>query len=155
MIKSISTAFFQLMNSIGFLRTDRLRRSILAAGATAVIICEIKPMWHIDVTPFNSRLHDYLTALGGYGYGIDTQIRLDFLKSDGFHIKREYDSVLDRTYAYAIMGIPVPSPTPKDEFVPFHIRRMREVEFPALPGRGNAQMGMRAEGQTAIHGWRW
>ena len=136
-------------------QTDKLRRQILAAGAASVIICEVKPMQHTDVTPYNSSLHDYLLSLGGSGYGIETQIRLEFLRNDGFHVKREYAEVIDKMYACAIMGIQVPCPTPKDEFVPIHIKRRREEDWPALSGRGNAQMGVRAEGQTRVHGWRW
>ena len=135
-------------------RIDGLRREILAAGAVSVIICEIKPMRLVDVTPYNSSLHEYLLSLGGLGYGIETQIRLESLRDDGFHVKGQYGSVIDRTYACAIMGIPVPCPTPKDEFIPAHLRMMREKEWP-LPGGRNAQWGLRAEGHTRVHGWSW
>ena len=136
-------------------QTDKLRRMILAAGAAAIIVCEIKPMWAIDVTPYNSRLHEYLRRLGGRGYGCETQVRLDFLRDDGFHVKDRFNSVLDETYACAIMGIPVPHPTPRAGFMSAEVMRRREAEWPALPGGGNVRLGLRAEGHARVHGWSW
>ena len=37
---------------------------------------------------------------------------MDSLKGDGYHVKPEFGSVLDRTYACAFLGIDVPFPTP-------------------------------------------
>ena len=136
-------------------RVDKLRWKILEAGATAVIISEIKPMQCVDVTPFNSALHDYLLTLGGYGYGCATQIRLEFLANDGYHVRPQFSSIIDKTFACLIMEVPIPCPTPRDEFVPDHVRRKRDIDWPALRGGGNVQMGMRSEGQSRIHGWSW
>ena len=110
----------------------------MQAGATAVIVCQIKPMQTIDVTPYNSLLNDYLRREkenGRQGYGCRTQIRMCFLRGDGYHIKPEYDSVIDRTYACAFLGIPVPNPTPWDAFVPEAVRRKWDAEWPRLPVR--------------------
>ena len=59
---------------------------------------------------------------------------MDYLKADGFHIRPEFVSVIDRTYACAFLGIPVPYPTPFDEFVPASVRQRWEVEWPRLGG---------------------
>ena len=119
------------------------------SAAEAVVICQIKPMRMMDVRPHNAMLHEYLLGLGGTGYGCRTQIRMEFLKKDGFHILPQFDSVLDRTYACGLMNVPVPCPTPDDDFTPDLVRRRNEVEWPRLVGR--------ADGRGAIHGhgWRW
>ena len=113
---------------------DKLRWKLKAAGAVAVVVCQLKPMRVKDVTPFNELLHKYLRADGEGGYGCRTQIRLDYLKYDGYHVLPNYDSVIDRTYACALMGVPVPCPTPVDEFVPHHMRRRWETEWPRIGG---------------------
>ena len=113
----------------------------MEAGARAVVTCQLKPMQTTDVTPFNNALSEYLLCekeKGRGGYGCRTQIRLDFLKNDGFHIRPEFDSVMDRTYACAFLGIPVPKPTPWDCFVPTLVRQRWEKEWPRL--RGGRQM---------------
>ena len=51
----------------------------------------------------------------------------------------------ERTYACALLGIPVPCPTPFDQFVPENVRRSWEREWPEIGG------GRRL---TADHGWR-
>ena len=125
---------------------DGLRGRLRTAGAAAVIVCQLKPMQMIDVTPFNKLLSDYLGAQTG-GFGCRTQIRLHDLKPDGYHVLPQCDSVIDKTYACAIMGVPVPCPTPNDEFVPDHIRRRWEKDWPRIGER---------VGQTANrHGWKW
>ena len=119
-------------------RVDRLRKTLMQAGASAVIICQLKPMQIVDVTPFNCQLNDYLKREqleGRKGFGCRTQIRLDFLRNNGFHVRPEYDSVVDRTYACAFLGIPVPNPTPWEACVPESVRRKWESEWPRLPGR--------------------
>ena len=130
-----------------------LQRMLRAAGAEDILTCEIKPMQVTDVTPHNSALNDYLLAQGGSGYGCRTQIRLEHLRNDGFHVKGQYASVIDETYACALLGLSPPFPTPRSEFEPEHVRRQREVEWPTLRGRGYAQM--RNEGQSHVHGWWW
>ena len=107
-------------------------------GAAAAVVCQLKPMQTVDVSPFNSLLNDYLLCekdRGRQGYGCCTQIRLEFLRSDGYHIRPEFDSVIDRTYACAFLGIPVPRPTPWDAFVPDAVRKRWELEWPRLTGR--------------------
>ena len=116
----------------------------MLAGAASIVVCELKPMQVTDVTPFNKELSSYLRMQPG-GFGCRTQIRMNYLKSDGFHIQPMYDSIVDRTYACAILGVPVPCPTPFDEFVPDHIRRRWETEWPRVGGQ---------VGQMRIHGWR-
>ena len=61
--------------------------------------------------------------------------RLEHLKADGFHIRPQYDGVIDKTYACAILGLNVPFPTPVDQFVPTQIRRRWEQEWPRLEAR--------------------
>ena len=123
---------------------DRLRKRLTEAGARAVVTCQLKPMQSTDVTPYNGALNDYLRCereQGRGGYGCRTQIRLDFLRGDGFHIRPEFDSVMDRTYACAFLGIPVPKPTPWDGFVPMLVRQRWENEWPKLVGgRQTAQI---------------
>ena len=115
-------------------RVARLREGILRAAA--VVICQIKPMQVANVIPFNTLIDDYLRAQGGTGYRCRTQIRIDNLKKDGFHVRPEFDSVIDRTFACALMGVLVPRPTQIDDFLPDHARRRREVEWPRLVGAG-------------------
>ena len=106
------------------------------------------PSWvHLlGFTPYNTLLDEYLrreTQRGRGGFGCRTQIRLDFLKSDGHHIRPEYCSVIDRTYACALLGVHVPFPTPLDEFTPSFVRQRWESEWPRLGARAS----------TAYHGW--
>ena len=135
-------------------RVDRLRKGLLAAGAEAVVVAQVKPMQNVDVRLHNQSLDEYLRAQGRGGYGIETQIRMSYLRHDGFHIGRQFDSVVDKTYACALLGVRVPCPTPIDDFEPDNVRRRREREYPAL-GHANAQMVRMYEGQNRIHGWRW
>ena len=122
---------------------DQLGGKLREAGATAMVVCQLKPMQVTNVTPFNELLDKYLRAQGSGGHGCRTQIRLNYLKSDGFHILPQYDSIIDKTYACALMGLPVPNPTPLDEFVPYHVRCRWEKDWPRI-----------GEGQMRNHGWR-
>ena len=136
-------------------QVDRLRKGLLAAGAEAVIVAEVKPMQPVDVRPHNRHLNNYLRALCAQGenvYGVMTQIRMNFLRQDGFHVGRQYDSVIDKTYACAIRGVPVPCPTPVDDFEPDHVRRRRYLDWPRV-GDANAQTaGIRAgQANAQIH----
>ena len=133
------------------IRVDQLRQRLLTAGAEAVVVAEVKPMQHTDVRPYNRYLHHYLRAQGQSGYGVQTQIRMEYLRPDGFHIRGQFDSVVDKTYACALLGVPVPNPTPVDNFEPDHVRRQRNIEWPVL-NRANAQM-VRTEGRNPVHGW--
>ena len=121
---------------------DQLRRRVMAAGARAVVVCQVKPMQTTDVTPHNVQLNTYLRMernRGRDGFGCQTMIRLDFLESDGYHLRPDSHSVVARTYACAFRGINVPDPTPWDEFTPSYGRRARELEWPRLAG-GRASM---------------
>ena len=55
------------------------------------------------------------------GYSVQTQIQMDYLRHDGFHISKQFESVVDKTYACALMGVPVPNPTPVANFEPDYI----------------------------------
>ena len=122
---------------------DQLRKRLKEAGAVSMVVCQLKPMQLKDVTPYNSLLSDYLRterAQGRGGYGCRTQIRLEFLRNDGYHVKPQYDSTIDRTFACAILGIEVPCPTPWDEFVPDFVRRRWETDWPRLMRGGQGPM---------------
>ena len=112
---------------------DKLCGILKAAGTKATVIYQVKPMQLGDVTPYNDHLSEYLQGQR-WGFGCRTQIRLGHLKPDGFHVKPNYDSVIDRTYACAIKGIPVRDPTPSCDFVPEHLRRRWQMEWPRVGG---------------------
>ena len=116
-------------------RVSRLRQGLFAAGAAAVVICEAKPMRDVDVSQHNRLLSEFLENSGAGGYGCRTQMRMNYLKMDGVHFRPEFGSILDRTYACAILGIHVPCPTPLEDFVPEFVRRRWEREWPRI-GRG-------------------
>ena len=87
----------------------------------------------VDVTQHNILLSQYLETMEEGGFGCRTQIRKSYLKEkDGFHIRPEFSSILDRTYACAILGIHVPCPTPLEDFTPDHVRRRWEREWPRV-----------------------
>ena len=113
-------------------RVDMLRRRLREAGAKASIVCQLKPMEVADVTVYNTMLDDYLRAQGGQGYGCRTQVRRQYLKRDGFHILPQFDSIIDRTYACALLGWEVPCPTPHTDFAPESSRRRYRTEWPSL-----------------------
>ena len=119
-------------------RVHELRQKLLSASAKAVIISEVKPMREINVRPYNELLHRYLLTCGKTGFGSKTQIRMNHLNFDGYHVSPMFDSIIDRTYAYALLGIDVPDPTPMDEFTPAHLRRRWEQEWPTLEGQRRA-----------------
>ena len=116
---------------------DRLRQVLKTAGAMAVVICQVKPMQLGDVTSHNDQITEYLKGQR-WGFGCRTQIRLGHLKPDGFHVKPQFDSIIDRTYACAIKGAPVLDPTPVDQFVPDYLRRRWQAEWPRIGG-GNGR----------------
>ena len=135
-------------------RVDRLRESIRVAAAVAVVVCEAKPMQVTDVRPHNSLLDSYLRSKGRTGFGCRTQIGMRTLKPDGYHIHPSKYYVLAKTYACAIQGLPVPCPTPVDDFIPLMDRRRYELEWPRVNNRGDPQ-GRVSQGQNADHGWLW
>ena len=79
----------------------------------------------------------------------------DLKVTDGFHIQPQCGPVLDRTYAYAILGIPVPCPTPVEDFIPTQVRRRFEAEWPRLRGGRSGAWGGRRGLPDLNHGWRW
>ena len=127
-------------------RLDALRGALKMAAAT--IVCELKPMRLKDVTPYNRLLSDYLSAENGSGYGCRTQIRMEYLKPDGYHILPQFDPILDKTYACALLGISVPCPAPYENLVPDHVRRQYRQEWPRISST-------RSEGPARNHGWSW
>ena len=119
-----------------------LRDLILSLSAAAVVVCQIKPMAVVDVRPYNQLLHNYLGSCGEGNYGCTTQIRMDYLAADGFHVNHRYSTIIDRTYACALLGTPVPCPTSDDDFVPPIMRRRYETQWPRLEGsRGMGTTG--------------
>ena len=122
---------------------DVLRATTWRAKET--VICQVKPMRHVNVVPFNKLLHEYLCREGSVG--CQTMIRAEFLKVDGFHVLPRFRSVLDRQYACALLGVPVPCPTPYDDFVPSFVREQYDQEWPAFGGN------LRAEGISSRNGW--
>ena len=65
--------------------TERLRRVIgEMRGAEEIVVYEVKPMQHIDVVPFNARIHGLLDTEGAEG--CRTQVRHEHLGRDGYHI---------------------------------------------------------------------
>ena len=119
--------------------TDRvaaLRELILEKAAKAVVVCELKPMKWVDVRAHSAMIHRYLISCGKSGYGCRTQIRMRYLKEDGFHVQPKHLAILDKTYACALLGIYVPDPTPLGDLVPEYTRRRWENEWPRMGGRG-------------------
>ena len=117
-------------------RVAALRELILANSAKAVVVCELKPMKRVDVRYHSLRIHNYLVSCGKGGFGCRTQIRMRYLRDDGFHIQPKFDSIVDRTYACALLGIHVPDPTPFDDLTPEYERRRWDKQYPRLGGRG-------------------
>ena len=125
------------------LKVARTREEMKFAGAAEVVVCEVKPMELINVIPFNQELSDYLRSVGGFG--CNTQIRVCDLR-DGLHVKPDFETVIDRTYACAIRGVPVPCPTPPEGFISMELRRRWEAEWPRLRFGGP---------RLTNHGRRW
>ena len=119
---------------------DQLRWRVMRGGAVGVVVCQVKPMVTVDVTPHNALLNKYLQTEGERGrggFGCHTQVTLDMLRPDGYHVIPQYEGVIEMTYSCAIIGVNVPCPTPVDQFIPPHIRQRREVEWPSLGGLRN------------------
>ena len=126
-------------------QADMLRTKTL--GARATVFCQIKPMKHVNVVPHNKLLHEYLSFHDIYG--CQTMIRAEYLRWDGFHISSQYKTVLHRQYACALLGVPVPCPTPFEDFLPGNVRHSYDQEWPAL---GTSRRG---EVSNSRHGWSW
>ena len=96
-------------------RFEMVARLLLEKGAVGVVGCEVKPMKFMDVTPYSRAIHTACLRLRAHGHrvhGCQTQTGVSHLGKDGYHILPSFAGVLDRTYACAIMGVPVPCPTP-------------------------------------------
>ena len=119
-------------------RVARLRELLLSSAAAAVVVCEAKPLAFLDVRPFNQLLNRYLDSCGVGGYGCKTQIKMSFLAADGVHVNPQFDSVIDRTYACALIGTHVPNPASDDDFIPPYLRRRWEIQWPRLGGNPRA-----------------
>ena len=122
---------------------DVLRGATWSAKET--VICQLKPMRHVNVVPYNKLLHEYLRSEGSIG--CQTMIRAEFLKADGFHVLPRFRSVLNRQFACALLGVPVPCPTPYDDFVPNYVKEQYDQEWPAFGGNGGT------EGISGRNGW--
>ena len=119
--------------------------------AAAVVVVQVKPIRHLNVTQINGDIHRLCVSRDKV-YGCHTQIRMRDLARDGFHVSPHCSDIIDKTYSCAILGIPVPCPTPCEDF--FHPQQTRDYEraWPALK-RGDRE-GQERE-RNAIHGWRW
>ena len=136
-------------------RVDKLRARLKEAGAVASVVCQAKPMEVADVSAHNYLLDEYLKAKmaqDGTGYGCKTQVRRNFLRADGYHVQQRYDSIIDKTYACALLGWWVPSPTPLEDFVPSYARRRYDAEFPGLVSRDGGSRGLGVEGSRPNYG---
>ena len=127
-------------------RYERVVWLLKQKGAVEVVCCEVKSMRLMDVTPYSNALHSLCLRLGIPGCA--TQIGVSHLGRDGFHILPSCLTILDRTYACAIMGVPVPCPPPAED-------RYRDPglrgEWPTLgAARGGRRMGWddRTQGAT-------
>ena len=96
-------------------RFERVARLLLEKGAVGVCVCEVKPMNFMDVTPYSNAIHSACLRMRAQGHqvqGMETQIGVSNLMKDGFHIMPSFAGVLDKTYACAVVGVPVSCPTP-------------------------------------------
>jgi spore germination cell wall hydrolase CwlJ-like protein len=109
-------------------------------GARGVTICEPKPMTLMDVFPYSDRLRQ---KCGERKVGwCQTQLGVKDLKEDGFHLLPSSLRVLDKTYAFAVMGVKVPHPTP----IYFKWRHeLTEQEWPRMRGREELNVWRRRE----------
>ena len=127
-----------------------LRLKLWEKGAAKVVVCEIKPTGLSDVAPYNMALHKYLRSRWAFdgGHGCQTQIRLEHLGNDKLHVLPQFFSVLQQTYAFAILRKDVPSPTPFEELTPYHLRTSYREEWPNLQDRSGRVT-------ESNHGWTW
>ena len=112
-------------------------------GCEWVVICEVKPMRHMDVAPYSYALH--LKSLEKGTFGCRNQIREEDLGNDGFHLKRSSLSILEKTYACAVLGVPVPCPAPPGLEWRQRQRQYYEEEWPMTENVWDARMRRRKE----------
>ena len=111
-------------------------------GVKGVVVCEVKPMRIMDVTPFSKLLHQRCTA-NKIGW-CQTQIGVRNLKEDGYHILPSFLQVLDATYACAVLGVPVPHPTPTHQKWRYPLPLMQQ-EWPRVGERLGPNVWRRRE----------
>ena len=131
---------------------DELRKKLWNAGAADVITCSPKPTQRADMTIYSDRVNRYLKSLGNddAGHGCATQVRLWHLRGDGLHLQPRFFHVLQKTYAYALMGKYVLDPTPLDEFAPDYVRQAYRADWP-LMNRGGGESG---RAPNTHYGWQ-
>jgi hypothetical protein len=113
------------------------------SGCEWVVICEGKPMRHMDVAPYSHALH--LKSLEKGTFGCRNQIREKDLGNDGFHLKRSSLSILEKTYACAVLGVPVPCLAPPGLEWRQRQRQFYEEEWPMTENVWDARMRRRKE----------
>ena len=122
------------------------------AGAEEVVLCEVKPMQHVDVVPFNARIHALILHTEGVG-GCSTQIQHEYLGRNGYHVRTEFGSVLDRTYACAVVHRAVPCPYYDSTMYDWYLAREMEREWPPLwGGRMSSRQGHQVAPLHATYG---
>ena len=143
-------------------RVSELIGVLEGAGARAVVVCQTKPMRLVDVTGYNEAIHRGIVDRRGV-YRVDTQVRMDYLARDGYHVLPACGGVIDRMYACAVMGVPVPCPTPREGFRHREQCSDFEREWP-IAGEGGGdgrnvwrrREGERERGECGrVHGWKW
>jgi hypothetical protein len=108
-------------------RVGKLVALLKEKGAVGVTVCEVKPMTLKDVRPYSDRLRQRCKE-NKIGW-CRTQLGVSSLKEDGFHVLPSFLRVMNDTYAYAIMGVQVPNPTPTYQK---WRHRMPEREWPQV-----------------------
>ena len=112
-------------------------------------------MQHIDVVPFNARIHALIGSTEGVE-GSSTQIRPEYLLGDGYHIAPRCVSVLDRQYACAMVGRAVPCPFFDSAIYNRMMARWAEREWPPVGRRGaNSGLWGREAPLLANYGGKW
>jgi hypothetical protein len=109
-------------------------------GARGVTVCEPKPMTLMDMSPYSDGLRQKCRDRK-VGW-CQTQLGVNDLKEDGFHLLPSSLRVLDKTYAFAIMGVKVPHPTP------IYLKwrhKLMEQEWPRMRGREELNVWRRRE----------
>ena len=119
--------------------------------AAAAVVLQTKPIRHLNVTPFNDMIHKLCVSRQRV-FGCHTQIRMRDLARDGYHVAPYCMDVIDKTYACAILGKPVPCPTPDEDFSHHEQTVEYRKNFPRL---GGADKRGQDSDRNAIHGWRW
>jgi hypothetical protein len=95
----------ELVNRVG-----KVVAMLKEKGARDVTVSEVKPMTLKDVKPYSNRLRQRcMEKKVGW---CQSQLGVEDLKEDGFHVLPSSLRILDKTYACAVMGVKVPHPMP-------------------------------------------